>query len=64
VKSTEGTVDIENSLEISKPEVRVQIDREKASDLGVNPYLIASSIRSMVDGMLLQNSSKVMNNMM
>jgi hydrophobe/amphiphile efflux-1 (HAE1) family protein len=50
VKSTRGTVDVENSLEISKPEVRVQIDREKASDLGVNPYLIASSIRSMVDG--------------
>jgi len=50
VKSTKGTVDVENSLEISKPEVRVQIDREKASDLGVNPYLIASSIRAMVDG--------------
>jgi len=33
VKSTNGTVDVENSLEISKPEVRVQIDREKASDL-------------------------------
>lgn len=50
VKSTEGTVDVENSLEISKPEVRVHLDREKASDLGVNPYLIASSIRAMVDG--------------
>jgi len=50
VKSTAGTVDVENSLEISKPEVRVQVNREKASDLGVNPYLIASSIRSMVDG--------------
>ncbi len=50
VKSTSGTVDVENSLEISKPEVRVQIDREKASDLGVNPYLIASSIRAMIDG--------------
>ena len=50
VKSTKGAVDVENSLEISKPEVRVQIDREKASDLGVNPFLIASSIRAMVDG--------------
>ncbi len=50
VRSTHGTVDIENSLETSKPEVRLLIDREKASDLGVNPMLIASSIRAMVDG--------------
>jgi HAE1 family hydrophobic/amphiphilic exporter-1 len=50
VKSTPGTVDVGNSLEVSKPEVRVQIDREKASDLGVNPYLIASTVRAMVDG--------------
>ena len=50
IKSTQGTVDVSNSLEVSKPEVRVQIDREKASDLGVNPYLIASSVRAMVDG--------------
>jgi HAE1 family hydrophobic/amphiphilic exporter-1 len=50
VKSTKGTVDVDNSLEISKPEVRVILDREKASDLGVNPYLVASSVRAMVDG--------------
>jgi hydrophobe/amphiphile efflux-1 (HAE1) family protein len=50
VRSTKGAVDIENSLQTSKPEVKLQIDREKASDLGVNPYLIASSVRAMVDG--------------
>jgi HAE1 family hydrophobic/amphiphilic exporter-1 len=50
VRSTPGAVDIENSLETSKPEIRLLIDREKASDLGVNPLLIASSVRSMVDG--------------
>jgi len=50
VKSTPGAVDIENSLEISKPELRINIDRDKASDLAVNPFLIASTIRSMVDG--------------
>ena len=50
VKSTSGTVDVDNSLEISKPELRVVIDREKASDLAVNPFLIATTIRSMVDG--------------
>ena len=50
VKSTTGAVDVENSLELSKPEIRINIDREKASDLAVNPYLIASTIRAMVDG--------------
>ena len=50
VKSTPGTVDVDNSLEISKPELRIVIDREKASDLAVNPFLIASTIRSLVDG--------------
>ena len=50
VKSTPGAVDVENSLELSKPEVRINIDREKASDLAVNPYLIATTIRAMVDG--------------
>jgi multidrug efflux pump subunit AcrB len=50
VKLTPGTVDVENSLELSKPEIRINIDREKASDLAVNPYLIATTIRAMVDG--------------
>ncbi len=50
VKSTVGAVDVENSLELSKPELRINIDREKASDLAVSPLVIASSIRSMVDG--------------
>jgi HAE1 family hydrophobic/amphiphilic exporter-1 len=50
VKSTPGAVDVDNSLQLSKPEIRINIDREKASDLAVNPYLIASTIRAMVDG--------------
>ncbi|MGE5429473.1 MAG: efflux RND transporter permease subunit [Syntrophomonadaceae bacterium] len=50
VHSTPGAVDIESSLEASKPEVRVKIDRDKASDLGVNVFSVASSVRSMVDG--------------
>jgi hydrophobe/amphiphile efflux-1 (HAE1) family protein len=50
VRSTPGAVDVENSLETSKPEVRIRIDREKASDLGLNVGLIATTIRAMVDG--------------
>jgi HAE1 family hydrophobic/amphiphilic exporter-1 len=50
VRTTPGAVDIENSLEISKPEVRITIDRDKASDLGINVGLIATTARAMVDG--------------
>ena len=50
VRSTPGAVDVENSLETSKPEMRITIDREKASDLGLNVGMIATGIRAMVDG--------------
>jgi HAE1 family hydrophobic/amphiphilic exporter-1 len=50
VRATPEAVDVENSYEISKPEIRIRIDREKASDLGLSVGLIASSIRAMVDG--------------
>jgi HAE1 family hydrophobic/amphiphilic exporter-1 len=50
VRTTPGAVDVENSLEISKPEVRLRIDRDKASDLGINVGLIATTMRSFVDG--------------
>ncbi len=50
MRRTPGAVDIENSLEISKPEMRIAIDREKASDLGVNVAQIARDTRAMVDG--------------
>jgi hydrophobe/amphiphile efflux-1 (HAE1) family protein len=50
VHSTTGAADVENSFETSKPEMRILIDREKASDLGINVGLIASTARAMVDG--------------
>ena len=50
VSKTPGAADVENSLETSKPEVRIHIDRDKASDLGVNVGLIATSARALVDG--------------
>ena len=50
VNSTPGAVDVESSLETSKPEVRITIDRQKASVLGINPASIATTVRSMVDG--------------
>ena len=50
VETTPGAVDVENSLETSKPEVRIRVEREKASQLGISPGSIAATVRSMVDG--------------
>jgi HAE1 family hydrophobic/amphiphilic exporter-1 len=50
VNTTPGAVDVENSLETSKPEVRIRVEREKASQLGISPGTIATTVRSMVDG--------------
>ena len=52
VRTTPGAVDVASSFEASKPELRIQIDRERASDLGLNVGLIATSIRAMVDGVV------------
>ncbi|MBU1936421.1 efflux RND transporter permease subunit, partial [bacterium] len=50
LRNTEGAVDVTNSLEASKPEWRIRIDRDRASDLGVGIASVASTARYMVDG--------------
>ncbi|HEU0123285.1 MAG TPA: efflux RND transporter permease subunit [Bryobacteraceae bacterium] len=45
-----GLVDIDTTLRVNKPELRVFIDRERAADLGVDASDIASSLRLMVGG--------------
>jgi HAE1 family hydrophobic/amphiphilic exporter-1 len=43
-------VDVDTSLSMRKPELRVRIDREKASDLGISIETIASSLNVLVGG--------------
>jgi HAE1 family hydrophobic/amphiphilic exporter-1 len=45
-----GFVDVSSDLELTKPEVRVYIDRNKASDVGVDVREISSTIRQMIGG--------------
>ena len=45
-----GIVDIDTTLKLDKPEFRVQIDRARAADLGVDTADIATSLRLMVGG--------------
>jgi HAE1 family hydrophobic/amphiphilic exporter-1 len=45
-----GFVDVSSDLELTKPEIRVFIDRNKASDVGVDVREISSVIRQMIGG--------------
>ena len=45
-----GIVDADTTLKLNKPELRVQIDRDRAADMGVDTSDIATSLRLMVGG--------------
>jgi multidrug efflux pump subunit AcrB len=45
-----GIVDADTTLKLDKPELRVQIDRARAADLGVDTSDIATALRIMVGG--------------
>ena len=45
-----GVVDVDTSLEMGKPEFRVNIDRDKAADLGIDVKTIADAINLLVSG--------------
>jgi HAE1 family hydrophobic/amphiphilic exporter-1 len=45
-----GIVDVSSDLELTKPEVRVLIDRNKASDVGVEIQEISSTVMQMIGG--------------
>jgi hydrophobic/amphiphilic exporter-1 (mainly G- bacteria), HAE1 family len=45
-----GLVDIDVTLKLDKPELRAEIDRERAADLGIRTQDIAAALRLMVGG--------------
>ncbi len=47
---TPGIVDVSSDLELTKPEVRVLIDRNKAADVGVDVREISSAVQQLVGG--------------
>ena len=50
LKEQPNFVDIDSSLSLRKPELRVKIDRERASDLGIPVQAIASTLNVLVGG--------------
>jgi HAE1 family hydrophobic/amphiphilic exporter-1 len=45
-----GILDADTTLKLDRPELRVEIDRERAADLGVDTEQIATALRLMVGG--------------
>ncbi len=50
VRSVPGAADIDRSLDRDKPEVRIQIDRKMASELGINLDSVATTLRALLNG--------------
>jgi HAE1 family hydrophobic/amphiphilic exporter-1 len=50
MKTEKGFLDVDTSLSLRKPELRVIIDRERASDLGIPIQQIASTLTVLVGG--------------
>ncbi|MBI1987508.1 MAG: efflux RND transporter permease subunit [Nitrospinae bacterium] len=50
MRATPGFVDVDSSYEGGKPEIRVEIDRKKAAELGTDVETISSTLRMMVGG--------------
>lgn len=50
VRSVSGTVDIDNSIRASQPEIKVKIDRLAASEYGISIASLASTLRTAIAG--------------
>lgn len=45
-----GTVDITISRQLNRPEIRIQLNREKAGILGIDMHTVANSLRTYIEG--------------
>ena len=50
MKKVPKIVDVDDNLELEKPEARIHIDRDKAGDLGVDVREIASTVYALIAG--------------
>src|SRR5437667_7208504 len=50
VRTIPGVVDVDTNFEPTQPELRINIDRARAADLGVNIDTLATNLRTLVGG--------------
>ena len=53
LKSLSGLVDIDSTMSMRKPEMQVNIDRDRAMDLGIPVQTVANTLRVMVGGQVV-----------
>ena len=50
IKDTPGLTDVDTNLSGGRPQISVDVDPVKAAEKGLNPAMVAMSIRQMIDG--------------
>ncbi|MFI5378826.1 MAG: efflux RND transporter permease subunit, partial [Tepidisphaerales bacterium] len=55
LRATPGMADVDTTLALRKPELRIEIDRDRASDLGVNVDTIANTLGVLVGGRVVSD---------
>jgi HAE1 family hydrophobic/amphiphilic exporter-1 len=53
LQQLKGLVDIDSTLSMRKPEIQVNIDRERAMDLGIPVQMIANTLSVLVGGQIV-----------
>lgn len=53
MKNTNGAVDVGLSYKAGKPEVKLDVDRDKAADLGVSPTVVSSTLNTLFNGTVI-----------
>ncbi len=55
LRELKGLVDIDSTLSMRKPEIQVNIDRERAMDLGIPVQMIANTLSVLVGGQIVSS---------
>ena len=55
LRKVQGLGDVDTTTALRKPELRVNVNRDRASDLGVNIQTIASTLRILVGGQIVSD---------
>ncbi len=55
LRTVQGLTDVDTTLALRKPEMRVEINRDRASDLGVNVQTVASTLGVFVGGQVVSD---------
>lgn len=50
IKDTPGLTDVDTNLSGGRPQISIDVDPVKAAEKGLNPAMVAMSIRQMIDG--------------